>query len=210
MSTQDAEDAAVDAAGDAVQGVRADADPGAALLQLLHRAHLLPKMAAQGARPFLPWALDPRGGHGASAVHPRPLDLTQTWPLLLLLLLLLLFHRYGAMKALHFPLTVVVTHQVVKFVLAALCRRVWEAWTKRKRPVMAWRPYVVQMAPTGLAAALDIGLSNWSFEFVTISLYTMTKSTSVLFILGFALLFKLERMVRPFLFLAYPSQPNLT
>jgi solute carrier family 35 protein C2 len=44
----------------------------------------------------------------------------------------------------------------------------------------------------GISGGLDIGLSNWSQEFVTVSLYTMTKSSAIVFILGFAILFKLE------------------
>ena len=83
----------------------------------------------------------------------------------------------------------------MKFVLAAFCRLVWEAWTQRKRPMLPWHPYTIQLAPTGVAAAMDIGLSNWSFEFITVSLYTMSKSTAIIFIMGFALLFKLERRV---------------
>ncbi|KFV68390.1 Solute carrier family 35 member C2, partial [Dryobates pubescens] len=43
-----------------------------------------------------------------------------------------------------------------------------------------------------LLTSLDIGLSNWSFLYVTVSLYTMTKSSAILFILLFSLLFKLE------------------
>lgn len=43
---------------------------------------------------------------------------------------------------------------------------------------------------------LDIGLSQWSLEYITLSLYTMTKTTSTPFILLFGLLFKLERKVR--------------
>ncbi|XP_014781984.1 solute carrier family 35 member C2 [Octopus bimaculoides] len=36
-------------------------------------------------------------------------------------------------------------------------------------------------------------MSNWSFEYITVSLYTMSKSSTVLFILGFSLLFRLEK-----------------
>ncbi|KAG8446427.1 hypothetical protein GDO86_014035 [Hymenochirus boettgeri] len=56
------------------------------------------------------------------------------------------------------------------------------------------------MAPQALATALDIGFSNWSFLYITVSLYTMTKSSAVLFILLFSLVFKLEEM-RPGLIL---------
>lgn len=49
-----------------------------------------------------------------------------------------------------------------------------------------------KLSLSAIATALDIGLSNWSFLFITISLYTMTKSSAVLFILFFSLVFKLE------------------
>ena len=58
--------------------------------------------------------------------------------------------------------------------LAAGCRIVWEHWKHQKRPILAWKPYTVQLAPAGIASALDIGLSNWSLEFITVSLYTVS------------------------------------
>ncbi|XP_046440117.1 solute carrier family 35 member C2-like [Daphnia pulex] len=105
----------------------------------------------------------------------------------------LTFYQKWLMRKLHYPLSIVITHLVVKFMLAAACRIVWEYWTNHKRPILAWQPYTVQLAPAGIASALDIGLSNWSLEFITVSLYTMSKSTAIIFIMGFALLFKLEK-----------------
>ncbi|CAI4221457.1 unnamed protein product [Auanema sp. JU1783] len=49
------------------------------------------------------------------------------------------------------------------------------------------------LAPIGICASLDIGLSNWALEYVTVSLYTMAKSSSILFIVAFSLLLRLER-----------------
>ncbi|XP_015755125.1 PREDICTED: solute carrier family 35 member C2-like isoform X1 [Acropora digitifera] len=46
---------------------------------------------------------------------------------------------------------------------------------------------------SAIASALDIGCSNWSLMYITVSLYTMTKSTSVIFILMFAIAFGLEQ-----------------
>ncbi len=51
------------------------------------------------------------------------------------------------------------------------------------------------MAPVAVCSAADIALSQWSFEYITVALYTMTKTTSVLFITFFALIFKLEKKV---------------
>ena len=42
-------------------------------------------------------------------------------------------------------------------------------------------------------ASLDIALSQWSFEYIDVALYTITKSTSIVFILVFSLLFRLEK-----------------
>ncbi len=61
---------------------------------------------------------------------------------------------------------------------------------------MGWSDYLSRVAAVAVFSALDIGLSQWSFEFITVALYTMTKTTSVLFILFFALLFGLERKVQ--------------
>src|SRR5699024_3822202 len=61
---------------------------------------------------------------------------------------------------------------------------------------LSWKENIRKMSLPGIASALDIGFSNWSFEFITISLYTMTKSTCIVFILAFAILFDLEKLVR--------------
>ncbi|TSM04847.1 Solute carrier family 35 member C2 [Bagarius yarrelli] len=81
-----------------------------------------------------------------------------------------------------------------------MTRCAMQCWLRKPRVTLCWKDYIYKVAPTALATALDIGLSNWSFLFITISLYTMTKSSAVLFILLFSLLFKLEEP-NPFLIL---------
>lgn len=104
------------------------------------------------------------------------------------------------MKGFHYPLFMTLFHLCMIFCLTALTRRAMQCWTGKPRIILCWGDYLYKVAPTALATALDIGLSNWSFLFITISLYTMTKSTAVLFILFFALVFKLEEP-NPFLIL---------
>lgn len=103
------------------------------------------------------------------------------------------FYQKWFIKNFHFPLTVVICHLVVKFFFSAVLRTVWELCSGKQRVVLPWPIYWKQLAPTGIASALDIGFSNWSFEFITISLYTMTKSTCIVFILMFSLIFGLEK-----------------
>lgn len=93
----------------------------------------------------------------------------------------------------HYPFVVVSCHLLFKFLMAALLRSIYKCWTGQSRPILACNVYVKRMSIVGIVSALDIGLSNWSYEFISVLLYTMTKSSSVIFILCFSILFGLER-----------------
>ncbi|XP_026189124.1 solute carrier family 35 member C2 [Mastacembelus armatus] len=108
------------------------------------------------------------------------------------------FYNKWLMKGFHYPLFMTLVHLAINFCLSALTRRAMQCWTGKSRTILNWTDYIYKVVPTAIATALDIGLSNWSFLFITISLYTMTKSSAVLFILFFSLLFKLEEP-NPFL-----------
>lgn len=91
------------------------------------------------------------------------------------------------------PLSLTMAHLIVKFMISAFLRTLLSMYLKEDRVVLPWNENLKRIAPTGIASIMDIALSNWSFEFITVSLYTMTKSTAVIFILGFSLLFRLEK-----------------
>lgn len=106
----------------------------------------------------------------------------------------LTFYQKRLFKDFKFPLTVVIVHLFMKFLLAGLCRAIYTLVTGVPRVMLAWDVYWRKVLPPGAAAGLDIGLSQWSLEFITVALYTMSKSTALLFILVFAIIFKLEEM----------------
>ncbi|XP_071331693.1 solute carrier family 35 member C2 isoform X1 [Trachinotus anak] len=110
------------------------------------------------------------------------------------------FYNKWLMKGFHYPLFMTLVHLTIIFCLSALTRWAMQWRTGKPRVILSWKDYLLKVAPTALATALDIGLSNWSFLFITISLYTMTKSSAVVFILFFSLVFKLEEP-NPFLIL---------
>ncbi|TXT07135.1 hypothetical protein VHUM_03305 [Vanrija humicola] len=91
-----------------------------------------------------------------------------------------------------YPLFVTAWHMVVQFLLALTIRLVWSA---QFRPVE--RPtrgeYVTRITPTATATGADIGLSNLSLKTIDLSLYTMVKSSALIFVLFFAFLFRLEK-----------------
>ncbi|THH05351.1 hypothetical protein EW145_g4859 [Phellinidium pouzarii] len=96
--------------------------------------------------------------------------------------------RYGFT----WPLFVTTLHMFAQFVLAALVRNVWPS--KFRPPHKPSRKdYGRKVIPTAVATGLDIGLSNWSLKIITLSFYTMCKSSSLIFVLFFAFFFRLEK-----------------
>ncbi|CAM4756878.1 unnamed protein product [Rotaria magnacalcarata] len=107
-----------------------------------------------------------------------------------------------------FPLSITTLHMAIKFIFAALIR--WFLYkynyssccTKgngrhqnndKDRVHLTWPILWRKIAPTGITASLDISLSNWSLQYITISLYIMCKSTVIIYILVFGIIFGLER-----------------
>ncbi|XP_054165384.1 solute carrier family 35 member C2-like isoform X2 [Oppia nitens] len=103
------------------------------------------------------------------------------------------FYQKWFIKRFHYPLSVVMCHMIIKLLIAALIRQIYKWVTGVSRITLNWSENGRKLSATGMASALDIGFSNWSFEFITISLYTMTKSTCIIFILLFAIIFDLEK-----------------
>ncbi|KAF6089374.1 solute carrier family 35 member C2 [Phyllostomus discolor] len=135
------------------------------------------------------------------------LDVAFVWKAVLTLGLVLLYYCFSIgitfynkwlTKSFHFPLFMTMLHLAVIFLFSALSRALVQCSSHRARVVLSWPDYLRRVAPTALATALDVGLSNWSFLYITVSLYTMTKSSAVLFILIFSLIFKLEELSTQF------------
>ena len=58
---------------------------------------------------------------------------------------------------------------------------------------MTWKEYGRTVVPNGVATGLDIGFSNYSLVFITLSFYVMCKSTTPLFLLTFAIIWGIEK-----------------
>ncbi|KAI9096991.1 triose-phosphate transporter family-domain-containing protein [Phlyctochytrium arcticum] len=91
-----------------------------------------------------------------------------------------------------FPLFATTIHMVIQFTFSLIC--VTFFWP-RMRPTTypSWKDYGSKVMPCGVATGLDIGLSNQSLQIITLSFYTMVKSSAPVFVLLFAFLFRLER-----------------
>lgn len=62
-----------------------------------------------------------------------------------------------------------------------------------KKPLMTPWFYLTRISPCGAATGLDIGLGNTSLKFISLTFYTMCKSSVLAYVLLFAFLFRLEK-----------------
>lgn len=62
----------------------------------------------------------------------------------------------------------------------------------QKSTIMTRWFYLTRIGPCGTATALDIGLGNFSLRFISLTFFTMCKSSVLAFVLLFALIFRLE------------------
>ncbi|KJZ72640.1 hypothetical protein HIM_07999 [Hirsutella minnesotensis 3608] len=107
-----------------------------------------------------------------------------------------------------FPLFTTSMHMLVQFALAGLVIYLVPSLrpqhmrnsdggrsrheTEPTNSVMSKMFYLTRIGPCGAATGLDIGLGNASLKFISLTFYTMCKSSSLAFVLLFAFLFRLE------------------
>ena len=100
-----------------------------------------------------------------------------------------LFKTYG----LDFPLSITVVHMCVTTFLSGVVRQVRLRWYGTPAPRVPWHDMIYSISPAGVTGALDIGLSNMSLNLISITLYTMCKSTVIAWTLLAAFFFRLEK-----------------
>jgi solute carrier family 35 protein C2 len=106
----------------------------------------------------------------------------------------------------HFPLFATSLHMLVQFLLASTILLIFPSLRPSQpqpanlrhdssppKPLVTPLFYLTRLVPTGTATSLDIGLGNTSLRYITLTFYTMCKSSVLIFVLTFAFLFRLER-----------------
>ncbi|GAB7347618.1 hypothetical protein MBLNU459_g4491t1 [Dothideomycetes sp. NU459] len=114
----------------------------------------------------------------------------------------------------HYPLFTTCMHMLVQFCLSSLVLLIFPSLRPQhkpadyapvpqasdevvpeapKKPLMTLWFYLTRISPCGAATGLDIGLGNTSLKFISLTFYTMCKSSVLAFVLIFAFLFRLEK-----------------
>ncbi|CAO3690292.1 unnamed protein product [Umbelopsis ramanniana] len=95
----------------------------------------------------------------------------------------------------NFPLLVSAIHTGLHSIITAIMMAVGGSrWNPRKSgDTVSMHNYIFKVVPCGLAAAFEICCANASLVFISLSFYTMVKSSTPIWVLLFALLFGLEK-----------------
>eukprot|EP00908_Phaeocystis_cordata_P012629 Transcript_23614.p1 GENE.Transcript_23614~~Transcript_23614.p1 ORF type:complete len:531 (-),score=209.62 Transcript_23614:33-1625(-) len=96
---------------------------------------------------------------------------------------------FTAANGIRLPLLVTSLHLALKLPLARIAMLALDIPLPKASP----RVWCLQIAPTGFAAALDIGLSNLSFLYISVTYYTIVKSTVPLWILLLSIAMGLQK-----------------
>ncbi|KAK4458877.1 putative solute carrier [Cladorrhinum samala] len=98
-----------------------------------------------------------------------------------------------------YPMFTTAVHMLVQFSLASLVLFLFPSFRPNnaqtqsmEKVTMSKMFYITRIGPCGVATGLDIGLGNTSLQFITLTFYTMCKSSSLAFVLLFAFLLRLE------------------
>jgi solute carrier family 35 protein C2 len=93
------------------------------------------------------------------------------------------------------PLLLTSIHFFAQWVFAeTLCAMYPVYFGSERVSNMSWSEYLSISVPCGLVTSGDIGLSNLSLVSISISFYTMIKSSTPVFVLGWAYIFGIERI----------------
>lgn len=88
----------------------------------------------------------------------------------------------------HFPFFMTACNNAIVALAAWLMSRL----PRFRQPPLQRRTLVRVVLPIGVCTALDIGFSNWSLIFVSVSFHTIIKGTIPAFVLAFGFLLRLE------------------
>ncbi|CAJ1966854.1 unnamed protein product [Cylindrotheca closterium] len=93
------------------------------------------------------------------------------------------------------PLFLTSLHFLVQWTVShCVCQYFPETMGRNSVSDLDWKTWALVSIPCGFVTALDVGLSNLSLAIITITFYTMVKSSAPVFVLAWAFVFRIEKI----------------
>ncbi|XKL67507.1 hypothetical protein PGB90_002998 [Kerria lacca] len=105
----------------------------------------------------------------------------------------LVFFQQWYLQLYPYPFFSTSFNQIVRFVLSWLYRVLYFYYTGKRRISLSWSDNLRKMVAFGCISGIHMSLSNWSLDLNTVSVFTVSKSTSIVFVLLFGILLHLEK-----------------
>ncbi|EPY52603.1 membrane transporter [Schizosaccharomyces cryophilus OY26] len=92
-----------------------------------------------------------------------------------------------------FPLFLSSIHMLIQFAFSKLTLLALPQYRPKTQTSISWKEYLFRSGICALVTSLDIGLGNTSLETITLSFYTMCRSSILVFVFIFSVLFRIEQ-----------------
>jgi solute carrier family 35 protein C2 len=94
------------------------------------------------------------------------------------------------LKKFEFPMTVTAVHIIIKFIMS----RIWKITSNIEYVPLSWKNYLFLVLPIGLFTVLDIFFSNIAITHLSLSIFTIVKSSTLIFIFLWGILLRVENL----------------
>ncbi|WBW73522.1 Golgi phosphoenolpyruvate transmembrane transporter Pet3 [Schizosaccharomyces osmophilus] len=102
-----------------------------------------------------------------------------------------------------FPLFLSSIHMLIQFSFSKLTLLALPRYQPKEQTKISWKEYFCRAGVCALVTSMDIGLGNMSLETITLSFYTMCRSSILVFVFIFSVLFRIEQFDRILLFITF-------
>lgn len=95
------------------------------------------------------------------------------------------------------PLLMTTVHFLMQWIFSVVACRCFKSLGGERVTTMNWREWALISLPCGLVTSGDVGLSNLSMVSISLTIYTMAKASTPVFVLGWAYAFGIEKITWP-------------
>lgn len=95
------------------------------------------------------------------------------------------------------PLMMTTVHFLMQWIFSVVACRCFKSLGGERVTTMTWRDWALISIPCGIVTSGDVGFSNLAMVSISLTVYTMAKASTPVFVLGWAYAFGIEKITWP-------------